>query len=199
MGQEESSHLTGRPHVCWEEFSREKEGQGLYAELDRDDQEAGGEEAGHLQGEHVLHHLGRAGDEIGEGGEEVEADDGEDEGGEVHCPPGEGHEYPGESEGGAQPAEPYHDGGDVGHGGGVVADLRLSLHQAGVAVAAAVTEHGVEDGDAVGSDNADTAELLDYTDEDNDEERFVDFWVVPDVPHVVTLSLFISPEWSRLS
>ena len=77
--------------------------------------------------------------------------------------------------------------------------LPLGPLQGGGAVAGAVTEHSVEDGDAVGSDNADTAELLDKTNEDNDEERFVDFWVAPDVSHVVTLPLFISPVRSRFS
>ena len=98
------THLTSCPHICWEELAREEERQGLDPQLDGDDEEAGGEEAGHLEAEHVLHQPLPAGDEVGEGGEEEEAEDGEDEGGEVHGPPGEGHQYPGQAEGGEQSA-----------------------------------------------------------------------------------------------
>ena len=74
----------------------------------------------------------------------------------------------------------------------------LTRH-AGVGVTGGVAEHRVEDGHAVGSDNAHTAELLDNAQEDNDQERLVDFWVTSDISHVVTLSLFISPVRSELS
>ena len=94
------AHLAGGPHVCREEFPGEEEGEGLHPQLDRDDQEAGGQEARHLQAEHVLHQVWRGGDQVGEGREEVEADDGEDEGGEVHGPPWECHQDPSQSEGG---------------------------------------------------------------------------------------------------
>ena len=60
-------------------------------------------------------------------------------------------------------------------------------------------EHRVEDGDAVGSDDADPTELLDDAEEDNDEERFVDFRIILDVSHVVTFPLFISPARLPLS
>ena len=50
-------------------------------------------------------------------------------------------------------------------------------------------EHRVEDGDAVGADDADPAELLQDADEDDDEEGFVHLGVAPQVPHVVALAL----------
>ena len=97
------------------------------------------------------------------------------------------------------PAEPYHNGGDVGHGGCVMTHLALPLHHAGVGVAGRVAEHRVEDCDAVGSDHAHSAELLDDTYKHNDQERFVHFGVASDVSHVVALPLLISPARSRLS
>ena len=77
--------------------------------------------------------------------------------------------------------------------------LTLPAQHGGVAVAGGVAEHRVEDGDAVGSDDADSTELLDDAEEDNDEERFVDFRVTLDVSHVVTFPLFISPAQFQLS
>ena len=78
-------------------------------------------------------------------------------------------------------------------------DLTVPTEHGGVAVAAGVAEHRVEDGDAVGSDDADSTELLDNAEENNDEERFVDFRIILDVSHVVTFPLFISPAQSQLS
>ena len=77
-----------------------------------------------------------------------------------------------------------------------MADLTAPPQQGGVAVAGGVAEHRVEDGHAVGSDDADSTELLDNAEEDNDEERFVDFRVILNVSHVVTFPLFISPAQS---
>ena len=77
--------------------------------------------------------------------------------------------------------------------------LALHLHHAGVGVAGRVAEHRVEDCDAVGSDDAHSAELLDDTYKHNDQERFVHFGVASDVSHVVALPLLISPARSRLS
>ena len=94
------AHLTSGPHVSWEEFPGEKEREGLDPQLDGDDEETGGEEAGDLEAEHVLHQPLPAGDEEGEGGEEEEAEDGEDERDEVHGASGECHQYPGQAEGG---------------------------------------------------------------------------------------------------
>ena len=71
------THLASRPHICWEELAGEEEGQGLHPQLDGDEEETGGEEAGDLEAEHVLHQPLPAGDEVGEGGEEEEAEDGE--------------------------------------------------------------------------------------------------------------------------
>ena len=71
--------------------------------------------------------------------------------------------------------------------------LTVPAQHGGVGVAAGVAEHRVEDGDAVGSDDADSTELLDDAEEDNDKERFVDFRIILDVSHVVTFPLFISP------
>ena len=81
----------------------------------------------------------------------------------------------------------------------MVTDLTVPTEHGGVAVAAGVAEHRVEDGDAVGSDDADSTELLDNAEENNDEERFVDFRITLDVSHVVTFPLFISPVGSQLS
>ena len=94
------AHLASCPHVCWKELPREKEWESLHPQLDGDDEEAGGEEAGHLEAEDVLHQALPAGDEVGEGGEEEEAEDGEDEGDEVHGASGECHQYPGQAQGG---------------------------------------------------------------------------------------------------
>ena len=91
-------HLTSGPHVSREEFPGEKEWEGLHPQLDGDDEETGGEEAGHPEAEHVLHQPLPAGDEVGEGGEEEEAEDGEEERGEVHGPSGECHQDPGQAE-----------------------------------------------------------------------------------------------------
>ena len=74
--------------------------------------------------------------------------------------------------------------------------LTVPAQHGGVGVGAGVAELRVEDGDAVGSDDADSTELLDNAEEDNDEERFVDFRVILDVSHVVTFPLFISPAQS---
>ena len=52
-------------------------------------------------------------------------------------------------------------------------------------------EHRVEDGDAVGADDADPAELLQDADEHDDEEGFVHLGVAPQVPHVVALALLV--------
>jgi len=109
-GNSSGEALTSGPHVSWEKFPGEKEREGLHPQLDGDDEEAGGEETGHLEAEHVLHQPLPAGDEVGEGGEEEEAEDGEDERGEVHGPPGEGHQYPGQAEGGEQSAQADDDG-----------------------------------------------------------------------------------------
>ena len=65
------------------------------------------------------------------------------------------------------------------------------LAEHGHVPAADVAEHGVEDGHAVGSDHADSTELLDQTDEHDDQEGFVHLGVAPDVPHVVTLALLV--------
>ena len=70
------------------------------------------------------------------------------------------------------------DGGGVVRGGG----------EDGAGVAA---EHRVEDGDAVGADDADPAELLQDADEHDDEEGFVHLGVAPQVPHVVALALLV--------
>ena len=77
--------------------------------------------------------------------------------------------------------------------------LPLPPQHGDVAVAGGVAEHGVEDGDTVGPDDADSTELLDDAEENNDEERFVHFRITLDVPHVVTFPLFISPAQSQLS
>ena len=77
--------------------------------------------------------------------------------------------------------------------------LTVPTQHGGIAVAGGVAEHRVEDGHAVGSDDADSTELLDNAEEDNDEERFVDFRITLDVSHVVTFPLFISPVGSQLS
>ena len=77
--------------------------------------------------------------------------------------------------------------------------LTVPTQHGGVAVAGGVAEHRVEDGDAVGSDDANATELLDDAEENNDEERFVHFRITLDVPHVVTFPLFISPAHSQLS
>ena len=77
--------------------------------------------------------------------------------------------------------------------------LTVPAQHGGVGVGAGVAEHRVEDGDAVGSDDADSTELLDDAEENNDEERFVHFRITLDVPHVVTFPLFISPAQSQLS
>ena len=92
------AHLASCPHVCWKELPREKEREGLHPQLDGDDEEAGGEEAGHLEAKDVLHQALPAGDEVGEGGEEEEAENGEDERGEVHGPSGECHQDPGQAQ-----------------------------------------------------------------------------------------------------
>ena len=77
--------------------------------------------------------------------------------------------------------------------------LTVPAQHGGVGVGGGVAEHRVEDGDAVGSDDADSTELLDDAEENNDEERFVDFRITLDVSHVVTFSLFISPARFQLS
>ena len=69
--------------------------------------------------------------------------------------------------------------------------LTVPTQHGGVAVAAGVAEHRVEDGDAVGADDADSAELLEDADEDDDEEGFVHLGVAPQVPHVVALALLV--------
>ena len=87
---------------------------------------------------------------------------------EVHCPPGECHQDAGQGQRGEQATQPDHDGGDVGHAGGVMTSSPRGLH--GHIVTGVVTEHGrvprlrehgVKDGDAVGTDDADPAKLLD--------------------------------------
>lgn len=99
------------------------------------------------------------------------------------------------------PADSNDDGSNVGHAGGVLTGAGWShghgrivgvitehRHVAGAQVA----EHRVEDGDTVGSDDADTTELLDKAHKHYDQEWLVDLWVAPQVPHVVTLSLFVT-------
>ena len=98
MFRKSRPHLAGGPHVCREEFPGEEEGEGLHPQLDRDDEQAGGEEARHLEAEHILYHAGVGGGQVGEGGEQEEADDGENQGGEVHGPSGECHQNPSQSQ-----------------------------------------------------------------------------------------------------
>ena len=81
----------------------------------------------------------------------------------------------------------------------MVTGLPLPPQHGDVVVAGGVAEHGVEYGDTVGPDDADSTELLDDAEENNDEERFVHFRITLDVPHVVTFPLFISPAQSQLS
>ena len=62
-----------------------------------------------------------------------------------------------------------------------------------VGVVGGVAEHRVKDGHAVGSDDADSTELLDDAQEDNNQEGLVDFRVIFYISNVVTLPLFVSP------
>ena len=135
--------------------------------LDTDDQHTRAEEAANLEAEHGPG-WGLLADHEGEGGEQQEAEDGQHQRAEVHRPPGEGHQDPGQGQRGEQATHPDHDGGDVGHAGGVLTPrprgghghIVTSVHTEHRAVPW-LREHRVKNGDAVGTNDADPTELLD--------------------------------------